>query len=141
MNRPSTFSAPSASVASAAATALSTPPETPTTARRRRAFAVSSRMNRMSIFRTRTSSIRRGEGSFGSGRITPVRASALVTTVERQTETTGDVSENDVFPLVAQQRVACALTCDKLGVDLADEQLFVELGGSRDDGSVRRDDL
>src|SRR5205807_10151721 len=123
---PSTFSGPSASAASAAVTALSTPPDTPTTARRRRALFVSCRMKSTSIFRTSTSSIRRGDGSFGSGRITPARASALVTAVEGQTETASDVPQHDVLALVAEQRVACALARDELGIDLPDEQILVK---------------
>src|SRR3989441_1637218 len=131
VNRPSTFSGPSASPASATVTALSTPPDTPTTARLRPAFMVSSRMKRTSILRTRTSSIRRGDGSFGSGRITPVRARALVTAVERQPETTGDVSKDDVLALVAEQRVARALAGDEIRIDLPNEQVLGELQGAR----------
>src|SRR5437867_3467114 len=141
VNRPSTFSGPSASLASATVTALSTPPETPTTARRRRAFVVSSRIKRTSILRTRTSSIRRGDGSFGSGRITPVRARPLVTAVERQPETTGDVSKDDVLALVAEQRVARALAGDEIRIDLPNEQMLVELRGARGHGPVGGHDL
>src|SRR5713101_238883 len=141
VNNPSTLSGPSASAASATVTALSTPPETPTTARRRRAFAISSRMNSTSILRTRTSSIRSGDGSFGSGRITPVRARALVTAVEWQTETARDVTEHDVFALVAEQGIARALASDELGVDLPDEQVLVELWCARCDGPVGSHDL
>src|SRR5438552_8227244 len=141
VTNPSTFSGPSASVASATVTALSTPPETPTTARRRRAFVVSSRIKRTSILRTRTSSIRRGDGSFGSGRITPVRARALVTAVERQPETTGDVSKDDVLALVAEQRVARALAGDEIRIDLPNEQMLVELRGARGHGPVGGHDL
>src|SRR6266850_3665492 len=128
-------------LASAAVTALSTPPETPTTARRSRAFAISSRMKRTSILRTSTSSIRSGDGSFGSGLITPVRANALVTAVERETETAGDVAKDDVLALVPQEWVTCALAGDELRIDLADEQLFVELGRARGNRAVGRDDL
>ena len=92
---------PSASLASATDTALSTPPETPTTARFRRVFQVSSRMNRTSILRTSTSSIRKADGSFGSGRMTPVLERTSVTTLERETKTARDVAENDVLALVA----------------------------------------
>src|SRR5438477_5044948 len=141
VNNPSTFSGPSASVASATVTALSTPPETPTTARRRRAFVVSSRIKRTSILRTRTSSIRRGDGSFGSGRITPVRVRALVTAIERQPETSGDVSKNDVLALVAEQRVARALAGDEIRIDLPNKQVLVELRGARGYGPVGGHDL
>src|SRR5438477_260313 len=141
VKRPRTFAGPSASVASATVTALSTPPDTPTTARRSRALAISSRMKSTSILRTSTSSIRRGEGSFGSGRITPVRARVLVTAVEGQPEAAGDVAQDDVLALVAQQRIARALAGDELGIDLTDEQVLVELGGARGDGAVGRDDL
>src|SRR2546428_7995570 len=122
VNNPSTFSGPSASVASATVTALSTPPETPTTARRRRAFVVSSRIKRTSILRTRISSIRRGDGSFGSGRITPVRARALVTAVERPPQTTGDVLKDDVLALVAEQRVPRPLPGGRIQVGLPHAQ-------------------
>src|SRR2546423_1546531 len=141
VNNPITLSGPSASVASATVTALSTPPETPTTARRSRAFAISSRMKSTSILRTRTSSIRSGDGSFGSGRITPVRARALVTTIEGQTETAGDVPQHDILALVPEQRVARALAGDELRVDLAEEKVLVELGGARRDRAIGRDDL
>src|SRR2546430_8759387 len=93
-------------------------------------------MNRTSIWRTRTSSIRRGDGSFGSGRITPVRARPLVTAVERQPETTGDVSKDDVLALVAEQRVARALAGDEIRIDLPNEQMLVELRGARGHGPV-----
>src|SRR5207302_391868 len=86
VNRPSTRSGPRASAASATASALSMPPETPTTARLSPAFATSSRMKSTTILRTSTSSIRSGEGSFGSGRITPVRARVLVTALERKAD-------------------------------------------------------
>src|SRR2546423_10459831 len=105
VNNPITLSGPSASVASATVTALSTRPETPTTARRSRAFAISSRMKRTSILRTSASSIRSGDGSLGSGRITPVRVKALVTAVERETEPAREVAQHDVLALVAQQWV------------------------------------
>src|SRR6184192_4006215 len=141
VNRPSTRSGPRASAASATASALSMPPETPTTARLSPAFATSSRMKSTTILRASTSSIRRGEGSFGSGRITPVRARVLVTAVEGQPEAAGDLAQDDVLALVAQQRIARALAGDELGIDLADEQVLVELGGARGDGAVGRDDL
>src|SRR5438445_718077 len=141
VTRPGTFSGPSASPAGATVTALTTPPDTPTTARLRPTFVVSSRMKRTSILRTRTSSIRSGDGSFGSGLMTPVRASVLVTALERQPEAAGDVAQHQILALVAEERVAGALAPDELRVDLADEELLLELLGTRDHGAVRRDDL
>src|SRR5712691_5569187 len=107
----------------------------------RRALEISSRMKRTSILRTSTSSIRSGDGSLGSGRITPVRTKALVTAVEWETETARDVSKHDVLPLVAKQRIARALAGDKLRIDLADEQLLVELGCPRGHRPVGGHDL
>src|SRR2546430_10173764 len=124
-------------VASTTVTALSTPPETPTTARLRRAFAISSRMKRTSIFRTSTSSIRSGDGSFGSGRITPVRTKALVTAVEREAEAARDVPKDDVLALVPQGGGTCALARRDLRVDLADEQPLLGLVRTRGDRAVR----
>src|SRR2546430_3876209 len=98
-------------------------------------------MNRTSILRTRASSIRRGDGSFGSGRITPVRARALVTAVEWQPETTSDVSKDDVLALIAEQRVARALAGDEIRIDLPNEQMLVELRGARGHGPVGGHDL
>src|SRR2546430_7332922 len=112
-------------VASTTVTALSTPPETPTTARLRRAFAISSRMKRTSIFRTSTSSIRSGDGSFGSGRITPVRTKALVTAVERGAEAARDVPQDDVLAPVPPERDTRPPPRDELPLDLADEQPLV----------------
>src|SRR6266542_1846194 len=71
VNRPSTFSRPSAAAASAATTALSTPPETPRTRRRCPVFRVSSRRNEISIFATSASSIRSGVRSPGTTPIAP----------------------------------------------------------------------
>src|SRR5437773_1314424 len=108
---------------------------------RGRASASSSRMKARAISRTRTASMRGGAGSCGSGRMAPVRAKPLVTAVERQPETAGDVAQDDVLALVAQQRIARALAGGELRIDLTDEQVLVKFRGARGYGPVGRDDL
>src|SRR5438309_332462 len=63
------------------------------------------------------------------------------TSLQRKAEASGQTAKHKVVALVAQQRIARALARDEVGIDLADEEVLVELGGARNDGPVGCDHL